>query len=214
MAYSDFITNAYKSERLIYRAMEDNQEDKAWVAEFLLNDPAVTIMGTPRLALPAPLSSAQDYLNYNKGNLLNLLICLPPDVQDAASEGQSGEGSRKKPKPTPVGTISLVNQGAHVQHHRNATVAINIIAPYRGKGYGGEAINWALDWGFRRAGLHRISIRTFSYNSTALHLYRKLGFVEEGRERETCLLDRKWHDTVILGMLEHEWEKVRGIESS
>jgi GNAT superfamily N-acetyltransferase len=213
MSYSEFINNAYKSERLIYRAIEDNQEDTAWIAEFLLNDPAITIMGTPRLAHPAPLTSAKEYVNYNRGNLLNVLICLPPEVQDAAtgggSEGSNDKGS--KTKPAPVGSISLVSPGPHAQHHRHATVSINIIAPYRGKGYGGEAINWALDWGFRRAGLHRISIGAFSYNSNALHLYRKLGFVEEGREREARLFDREWHDAVSFGMLEHEWAKLRGL---
>ncbi|OAQ67127.1 acetyltransferase [Pochonia chlamydosporia 170] len=204
MADPDFITNAYKSERLIYRAMEENHHDRAWVSEFILNDSEVTVMGTPRLARPAPLTDAQSYIDHNKGNLLNALICLPPDTATSADD--------RSMEPIPIGDVSLIDRGVPMMHHRNAMISINIIAPYRGKGYGGEAINWALDWGFRRAGLHRIAIGVFSYNVKALHLYKKLGFVEEGREREALLLDRRWYDGVILGMLEGEWEKLRGLK--
>lgn len=203
MAYSDFINNAYQSKNLVYRALEDNSEDRTWIAECLLNDPAITIMGSQRLAHPAPQTSVQDYIDNNKRNLLNVVICLPSDEKESTPTKNSSKA------PIPIGIISLFGYG---QHHRNAIMGLNITQEYRGKGYGGEAINWALDWGFRRAGLHRITIKAFSYNASALHLYLKVGFIEEGREREAVLYDRKWHDGVVLGMLEHEWEEIRAKE--
>ncbi|KAH8879988.1 acyl-CoA N-acyltransferase [Thozetella sp. PMI_491] len=222
MPYSDFDVNAYKSERLVYRAIEDDEEDKAWISEFLQNDPVATVMGEPRLALPQPLSAASNYIEHPKRAVLSLLICLPleddgtvEEVSDESSKASGANGKKKKRRPQPVGQISLNGKGyPALQHHRNAMIGLSIAAPYRGKGYGGEAINWVLDWGFRRANLHRIDIGAWSYNEPALRLYRKLGFVEEGREREAVWYDRKWHDIVSLGMLEHEWERLRGIEKS
>ncbi|CAI7629300.1 unnamed protein product [Penicillium bialowiezense] len=41
----------------------------------------------------------------------------------------------------------------------------------------------------------------------------KLGFVDEGREREAVLHLRKWHDIVNLSILEHEWEVLRAVDS-
>jgi len=44
-----------------------------------------------------------------------------------------------------------------------------------------------------------------------VHLYKRMGFVEEGRIRESVWLDRKWYDEVHLGILESEWEALRGL---
>lgn len=74
--------------------------------------------------------------------------------------------------------------GLDYAHHRNAVIGISTADGYRGKGYGGEAINWALHWAFQHGGLHRVSKGAFSFNHNALRLYRRLGFVDEDRERE------------------------------
>ena len=92
------------------------------------------------------------------------------------------------------------------------TVDLVATAPeHQGKGYGSEAVQWALGWGFDMAGLHRIGIEAFSYNEGAMRLYEKLGFVMEGRRREEIWFDGGWHDFVTYGMLEGEWrERMKG----
>ena len=89
--------------------------------------------------------------------------------------------------------------------HRRSNIGINIAAAYRSKGYGGEAINWALNWGFRRAGLHRIGLGYVSWNAEAGRLYQKLGFVNEGVKRDFFWADDRWWDSVEMSMLEEEW---------
>ncbi|KAH8878710.1 acyl-CoA N-acyltransferase, partial [Thozetella sp. PMI_491] len=95
--------------------------------------------------------------------------------------------------------------------HRNMSLAITIAAPYRNKGYGGEAINWALDWAFRFAGMHSVSLWTVEYNTRGRHLYEKVGFTLEGRFREDHYHDRRWWDVLLYSMLESEWEVLRGL---
>lgn len=92
-------------------------------------------------------------------------------------------------------------------HHRRTEIGINITKPYRGSGYGTEAINWALDWGFRHAGLHRIGIGAFEYNEGACKLYEKMGFKPEGRRRDFFWHDGKWWDLMLFSMLEDEWRE-------
>ncbi|KAJ4854844.1 acetyltransferase (GNAT) family domain-containing protein [Trichoderma breve] len=77
---------------------------------------------------------------------------------------------------------------------------------YRGKGYGAEATKWAVDWAFNYTGVHRIELWSFSYNETAIRLWEKIGFKLEGRKRESVWFQRKWFDTVLYSILEHEWE--------
>ena len=92
-------------------------------------------------------------------------------------------------------------------HHRHNEIAVNIARTYQGQGYGSEAIQWILQWGFRHGGLHRIEIAASSYNTGAVRLYERLGFTVEGRKREHFWHDGKFHDLIELSMLEHEWRE-------
>jgi RimJ/RimL family protein N-acetyltransferase len=109
---------------------------------------------------------------------------------------------------TAIGELHLNMLPAHKQHHRNTEIGLDILPPYQSRGYGSEAIKWALDYAFRRAGLHRVKVRAFSWNEGALRLYKKLGFVVEGRERESVWHEGQWWDVVTLGMLKGEWQKL------
>jgi RimJ/RimL family protein N-acetyltransferase len=53
--------------------------------------------------------------------------------------------------------------------------------------------------------LHRISIRVLAYNTRAIRSYQKCGFLIEGREREAAFVNGRWHDDIIMGLLEHEF---------
>lgn len=217
MENSEYIVSAFRSERLVYRAYEDDEDDKMFIHEYLENDPANTIMGSPHLPRPKPFKSAQQYIDFQTKALISVLVCLAPEKKDAQENTTSGTNRdgkpNKKPRPTPIGMVSLFNVHGGEAVHRNSMVGIAIASPYKGKGYGGEAINWVLDWGFRKAGLHRICLSTWSFNTRAIALYKKLGFVEEGRERQAISCDRKWYDVVNFGMLEHEWEELRGLST-
>jgi len=76
----------------------------------------------------------------------------------------------------------------------------------RGKGHGTEAIALVLRYAFGPLGLHRVGIRVLAINERAIRAYRACGFVFEGRERETARLDGIWHDDLILGCLDREFE--------
>ena len=46
--------------------------------------------------------------------------------------------------------------------------------------WNGTEIAAAIDWA-RERGLHKLSLSVFPHNAAAIALYRKFGFVEEGR---------------------------------
>ena len=206
-----------KSKQLIYRAPEHSEEDIAFFHD-LLNDPTIQTLSTGRLPRPSHKGSAKDFISGLQDRILGVVICLPPQKlptetnPSISSEAQTPDQPVQNSKPVPIGHLSLSSlTGPDYAHHRNAMIGISLADGFRGKGYGGEAINWALDWAFQHLGLHRVAIGAFSFNHNALKLYRKLGFVDEGREREAVYYRRAWHDTVSLSMLEHEWEVLRGI---
>jgi RimJ/RimL family protein N-acetyltransferase len=75
-----------------------------------------------------------------------------------------------------------------------------------GKGYGTEAIELVLDHAFATTPLHRISLAVFAFNERARHVYKKVGFVEEGVLRDALLWEGEWHDSVTMSVLRPEWQ--------
>jgi RimJ/RimL family protein N-acetyltransferase len=103
---------------------------------------------------------------------------------------------------TVIGHVALF--GATV-HNRTATYAIMIGPPHQGQGYGTEATRMMLRYGFAELGLHRIQLGVMGYNERGINTYKKAGFIEEGRSRETVFRGGIWYDHVHMGILAHEW---------
>ena len=88
---------------------------------------------------------------------------------------------------------------------RRASFAIGLLQSKNiGKGIGTEATRAVLTYAFSELKLHRVSLRVLAINERAIRSYKKCGFQVEGRERETAFLDGRWHDDLIMGLLEHE----------
>lgn len=88
---------------------------------------------------------------------------------------------------------------------RRASLAIGLLSSSElGKGQGTEAARRVLGYAFAELKLHRVSLRVLADNERAIRSYQKCGFQIEGRERETVFLDGRWHDDLIMGVLEHE----------
>lgn len=110
-----------------------------------------------------------------------------------------------KTEDIPIGITSLINID---YKNRNAECIIDIgEADYWGKGYGAEALTLLLDYAFSEMNLHRVSLRVFSFNERAIHLYKKIGFQQEGSSRESLFRDGKWHGIIHMGLLQCEYMK-------
>ncbi len=91
----------------------------------------------------------------------------------------------------------------------NGTTFISIgigEARHRGRGYGQEAIQLALNFAFNELNLHRVCLTVFAYNTAAVALYERLGFVREGVYREHVHRDGQRYDMILYGLLRHEWD--------
>jgi RimJ/RimL family protein N-acetyltransferase len=94
---------------------------------------------------------------------------------------------------------------------RNGWLTIGIGDPVdRGRGFGTEAMRLLVDYVFRELNFHRLQVAVLSYNTPAIALYRRLGFLREGVWREYVRRDGAWHDMVLFGMLYQEWALTSG----
>ncbi|MBB5139178.1 RimJ/RimL family protein N-acetyltransferase [Thermocatellispora tengchongensis] len=73
-----------------------------------------------------------------------------------------------------------------------------------GRGYATDALRVLCSYGFDEMRLHRISLWVVAENTAAIRVYEKVGFVREGVRREAFRRGGKWHDFVLMGLLEGE----------
>ena len=75
-----------------------------------------------------------------------------------------------------------------------------------GEGAGGRILPLVIGWVFGWEETHRFYLHARGDNERALRCYRRAGFVEEGRDRESFLLpDGARTDMVNLSILRPEW---------
>lgn len=101
-----------------------------------------------------------------------------------------------------IGTVALRSASAE---NRSAELGIQIAEEaYRDRGYGTDAMRTTCQFGFVEMGLHRIQLWVQADNPRARHVYRNLGFVEEGVARQARRGRPGWTDMVLMGILEGE----------
>jgi len=93
--------------------------------------------------------------------------------------------------------------------HRNAHIGYWIARPQWGNGYASEAASILITAGFRDLGLHRIHTGAFPDNHRSKRVLHRLGFHIEGRTRQDCLVDGRYRDLVLFGLLRPQFRPFR-----
>jgi RimJ/RimL family protein N-acetyltransferase len=92
--------------------------------------------------------------------------------------------------------------------NRSCTCGITIgEKEYHGKGYGTEAMEMLVEYGFNILNMNRIELSVFEFNTRAYKAYQKVGFLEEGRKRQARYHNGKYCDEIIMAILRKDWEK-------
>ncbi len=74
-----------------------------------------------------------------------------------------------------------------------------------GKGFGTQAIRLLLDYAFGCLNFHRVALGVVGFNERALHFYESVGFRREGVQRDGYYHGHRYHDFVLMSILEDEY---------
>ena len=85
--------------------------------------------------------------------------------------------------------------------NRKCTCGITIgEKEYQSKGYGTEAMKMLVEYGFNTLNINRIELSVWDFNIRAYKSYQKVGFVEEGRRRESRYHNGKYYDEIVMAI--------------
>lgn len=95
----------------------------------------------------------------------------------------------------------------------NADIGITIgVVEAQGAGFGTDALEALLDFGFGRLRLERMWLEVYPTNARAIRSYEKAGFTREGVARHGVYRDRAFVDIVEMAILREEWAARRAAE--
>lgn len=78
---------------------------------------------------------------------------------------------------------------------------------FRNKGYGADALQTLIKYGFEDLNLNKIWCEVFS-NNTSIKTYQRVGFTHEGTMRQHYFNEGKYWDSHILSMLKDEYTSI------
>jgi GNAT superfamily N-acetyltransferase len=98
-----------------------------------------------------------------------------------------------------VGWIDIKRHPEEGICHRGR-LGMGILRDYRGRGIGTQLMAAALEKA-KKNGLMRVELTVYDFNATAVSLYRKSGFVEEGRMIKARYLDGRFEDIINMALI-------------
>lgn len=153
-----------------------------------LNDPEVT----RNITIYYPLSQDMEEAWYKD--------MLTHPVEERPLSIEIAEGKNWKL----VGDMSFLNFDPH---ERSAEIGIFIGDKSAwDKGFGTEAMQLMVNYGFANLNLNRIYLRVFETNPRGMRCYENAGFQHEGRQRQAHFQDGKYIDVLMMSILKNEWK--------
>jgi len=101
-----------------------------------------------------------------------------------------------------VGWVDIRREERPAHRHRGV-LGMGVHKDYRGQGIGRSLLAAALAKA-KEVGLIRVDLTVYAGNTTAIALYRKCGFVEEGRIVKGRFLDGQFDDVIQMGLVFEE----------
>jgi RimJ/RimL family protein N-acetyltransferase len=87
---------------------------------------------------------------------------------------------------------------ARIQH--TGELGVSVLKDYWGQGIGTAMVQELIDWAKDSNVLRKLNLRVRSDNYSAVHVYEKLGFVQEGRITRGFFISGQFYDLICMGL--------------
>ena len=143
---------------------------------------------------------------YNTGDAYTTIAQAQELIQSIRAEYVEKKtvrwGITLKPHDKVIGMVGF-NYWDRIDHR--ASIGFDLRQDQWRKGIMSEAVQEVIRFGFENMGLNRIEADASIYNVGSMTLLQKVGFIQEGVQREQYYEDGNYHDLVLFALLKQEW---------
>lgn len=95
--------------------------------------------------------------------------------------------------------IGILNtMGSNKRRYKHVvSLGISVAKEWRGKGVGTALMKYVVEWA-RGHKLKKIKLSVVANNTSAIKLYKKAGFIAEGRSKKEMKINRRYYDTIEM----------------
>jgi len=98
-----------------------------------------------------------------------------------------------------VGFIMIYGQDMKI-YSKTRSIAIAVIKKYWGHGIGSALMKSTIDWA-KKQKMHRLELDVWEHNTSAISLYKKFGFKKEGVKKDEVIINKKFINVVLMGLI-------------
>lgn len=162
------------------------------------------------------LSDVDELMKYwNLKEVKRYLLAIGPNAKEEEIEWIKGTWERRQKGQDYVFGIVVKEENLYIgnveigirnQINRRGYAGIAIFNPsYWGRGFGTEAIQLLIEYGFKNLNLNSVELEVFETNTRAQRCYEKVGFKEVGRRRQAQFFEGRYIDSIVMDILSSEW---------
>nr|WP_317283689.1 GNAT family N-acetyltransferase [uncultured Sellimonas sp.] len=139
------------------------------------------------------------YLSFEKDE-------YPMNVEEQADEIRGLEGNQTNIMllaldGEEIVAIATIHSSHKIKSRHEGELGIVVAKKYQGQGIGSELIRRLIEWAKGNGVTTRIALDTRADNVMAISLYLKFGFEVEGCRKNSTLLNGKYYDLYVMGMM-------------
>jgi len=145
--------------------------------------------------------NTSQYLTYplpiNEKNQLNWFesISISPDKMYFAIENEKNQ------------FLGIIRNDEWDKINQSIRTGIDLVPEFRGKGLAYKTYLIFIEYLFNNVNINRIWLEVIDFNKHAISLYKKIGFIEEGRKRQAVYRNGKFCDYIVMSYLKKDYEK-------
>lgn len=88
--------------------------------------------------------------------------------------------------------------------NRSARVGCDVFSSFRRSGFGTKAMELTINYCFEVLNLHRLWLSVAEYNHAAYAVYKKVGFITEGTQKDALYRFGKYNDYIMMSLIRGE----------
>lgn len=144
------------------------------------------------------VSGESDYLTFGEGEF-SLTVEQQEGFIDKISNQKNALFIIAEVEGKIVGNLSF-SGGTKPRILHTGEFGVSVLKEYWGQGIGTKLIKYLIDWAKKSGTIRKINLRVRSDNYSAIQVYKKLGFNEEGLLTREFFINNKFYDSIFMGL--------------